>query len=138
MKLIKPFKKIPGWYLVHAKPPINNAPLYNHVIQSITKSEFERNKDNCQSRQLKHGLYEISVEVKEIKDSFGYNEFRCIMPGDFHVAVENSVHKLLTSISEGHCELKNGILTCRGYFIKAGSEIKFRLMTDSDENYNNF
>lgn len=136
MKLIKPFKKIPNWYLVHAE---NTDPgRRRHIIESISIREFKSNFRNCQSREMEHGLYEFSCNVNDIIDSGYYELFYVNLNQYFAINVENKTKQLMKSLSQGISELKGDVLTIRGYFSKKGSEIRLKIMTKEDENYNNF
>lgn len=140
MKLIKPFKKIPNWYLVHAentdpsRPPTNS----RHVIESISIPDFKSNHKNCQARELEHGIYEFSCNVNDIIDSDYYDLFYIKCGQYFKVNVENKTKQLMRSLAQGISELKGDVLTIRGYFSKKGSEIRLKILTKEDENYNNF
>ncbi|QQK88195.1 hypothetical protein [Providencia phage PSTRCR_127] len=136
MKLIKPFKKIPNWYLVHAE---NNDPSrIRHVIESVSIPEFKSNYRNCQARELEHGIYEFSCNVNDIIDSDYYDLFYIKCGQYFKVNVENKTKQLMRSLAQGISELKGDVLTIRGYFSKKGSEIRLKILTKEDENYNNF
>ncbi|UGO50279.1 hypothetical protein RGZ1_262 [Morganella phage vB_MmoM_Rgz1] len=56
----------------------------------------------------------------------------------FKVNVENKTKQLMRSLAQGISELKGDVLTIRGYFSKKGSEIRLKILTKEDENYNNF
>ncbi|ASZ76494.1 hypothetical protein [Proteus phage PM2] len=121
IKLYKKFvQPICSWKLVKAPPS------RTFFLDSVSLRAFKSNYRNCQEREIPHGIYEISCDIKELGSNQN-SSCTCIRTKDGLVYIRTTLFDITKAVSEGYVNVQGTELKMYGYFIKQGEQIYFVL-----------
>ncbi|AZV01362.1 hypothetical protein vBSdyM006_225 [Shigella phage vB_SdyM_006] len=127
IKLYKKFvQPMCSWKLVKAPPS------RTFFLDSISLKTFKSNYRNCQERELHHGIYEISCDIKELGSNIN-SSCTSIRTKDGLVYIRTTLFDITKAVSEGYVKVKDTEVKIYGYFIKQGEQIYFVLVDKNVE-----
>lgn len=99
-------------------------------LDSVSLKDFKANYRNCQEREIPHGIYEISCDIRELGSNIN-SSCTCIRTKDGLLYIRTTLSDTAKAVSEGYVKVQGTELKLYGYFIKQGAEIYF-IMADKN------
>ena len=125
IKLHRPFiQPMCSWKLIKSTG--------HRFLDSYSLKDFKNNRNNCQERELRHGIYEISCNIKDVI-SHHDTSLTHISTNQGLVYLRTPLYDVLKAISEGYIKVTDTKALVYGYFIKRGEEIYFILVDKNVE-----